>query len=69
MDIKELEARAKPYQVGAVASNNIQKIRNSYLEHAKIINEIVPPGREQSLALTKLEEVMFWANAGIARNS
>jgi hypothetical protein len=27
----------------------------------------VPPGREQSLAITKLEEAMMWANAGIAR--
>ena len=27
-----------------------------------------PPCREQSLALTKLEEAMFWANAAIARN-
>lgn len=27
-----------------------------------------PPSRELSLALTKLEEAMFWANASIARN-
>ena len=27
-----------------------------------------PPSRELSVALTKLEEVMFWANASIARN-
>jgi hypothetical protein len=27
------------------------------------------PTREQSLAITKLEEVMFWANAAIARGS
>lgn len=27
-----------------------------------------PASRELSLALTKLEEVMFWANAAIARN-
>ncbi len=27
----------------------------------------VPEGREQSLMLTKLEEAMMWANAGIAR--
>lgn len=26
-----------------------------------------PPGREQALALTKLEEACFWANAAIAR--
>jgi hypothetical protein len=29
----------------------------------------VPEGREQSLALTALEETMMWANAGIARAS
>lgn len=27
-----------------------------------------PPSREQSLALTKLEEAVMWANAAIARN-
>ncbi|MER7726403.1 hypothetical protein [Streptomyces sp. NPDC096323] len=31
------------------------------------INEQVPAGREQALALTKVEEAMFWANAAIAR--
>lgn len=34
---------------------------------AKII-ELTPPSREQSLALTKLEECIMWANAAIARN-
>ena len=43
-------------------------VREACLELAALIEIEVPKGREQSLALTKLEEVMFWANAGIARN-
>lgn len=30
--------------------------------------QFCPPSRELSLALTKLEEAVFWANAAIARN-
>lgn len=38
-------------------------------ELATYISNNLPEGREQNLALTKLEEVMFWANAGIARSN
>ncbi|MFF2964215.1 hypothetical protein ACFVT1_36230 [Streptomyces sp. NPDC057963] len=34
---------------------------------AATIVDMCPDGREQALAITKLEEVMFWANAAIAR--
>lgn len=34
---------------------------------AEYINTHVPEGREKALALTKLEEVVFWGNAGVAR--
>jgi hypothetical protein len=37
-------------------------------ELAELIVATVPNSREQSCALTKVEEVIFWANAGIARN-
>lgn len=32
------------------------------------IHFFCPPSRERSLALTRLEEAVFWANAAIARN-
>ena len=35
---------------------------------AEYIVDTTPEGREQSLALTHLEESMFWANASIARS-
>ena len=33
-----------------------------------IICATVPPGRDRALTLTKLEETMFHASAGVARN-
>lgn len=44
------------------------KIRNKGKEFAVLIRELSPAGREQSLAFTKIEEAIFWANAGIARS-
>lgn len=44
------------------------EIRGKAKELAYLIDELVPVGREKSLAMTKLEESVMWANAGIARN-
>ena len=45
-----------------------QTIREKAKELAYLVDELVPASREQSLAITKLEECVMWANAGIARN-
>jgi hypothetical protein len=42
-------------------------VRQRCRQLADFINEACPDGREKSLAITKLEEVMFWANGAIAR--
>jgi hypothetical protein len=44
-----------------------EHIRNSAMGLAALLIRMTPDSREQSLALTKLEEVVFWANAAIAR--
>lgn len=46
---------------------NVELLR----EHAKALGHAIvewcPPGREQSLALTQLEQTVMWAVAAIAR--
>lgn len=41
-------------------------LRDSAKQLAVEIMENVPEGRERSLAITKLEECIMWANKGIA---
>lgn len=43
-------------------------LRDQARSFAIAIAENTPPSREQSLALTKLEEAVMFANAAIARN-
>jgi len=45
-----------------------QAIRDKAKELAVLVQASVPEGREKSLAFTKLEESVMWANAGIARS-
>lgn len=42
-------------------------LRARFRDLAELILQTVPPGREQALALTQLEQGCMWANAGIAR--
>jgi hypothetical protein len=44
-----------------------ESIRRYAGEFAKFISETCPGSREKSLAITKLEECVMWANAAIAR--
>ncbi len=44
------------------------EIRHSCCGLAKQIVATVPEGIEKELAIIKLQEVMFWANAGLARS-
>lgn len=44
-----------------------EELRDNAKGFAYKLKEVCPAGRELSLALTHLEEMVFWANAAIAR--
>lgn len=46
-----------------------EDIRDKARSLAILIADTTPTSREQSLAMTKLEEVVMWANAAVARGS
>jgi len=45
-----------------------ETVRNLCLRAAIDLNDLVPEGHERDLAIDALDTVMFWANAGIARD-
>ncbi|EHB47647.1 hypothetical protein MycrhDRAFT_5773 [Mycolicibacterium rhodesiae JS60] len=47
--------------------NAHQNVRTEIGSAAMFLDQNLPNGREKALAITKLEEAMFWANAAIAR--
>lgn len=62
-----LSDRIRYHKPSTEGVNRIAQIRRAVLEVSRTVAAVVPEGREQALAFTKLEEAMFWANAGIAR--
>lgn len=44
------------------------EIRETAKKFAELLNTLCPDSREKSLAVTHIEEAVFWANASIARN-
>jgi len=48
--------------------NEHTSVRENCRQLADFLNEKLPEGREKALAITHLEEVMFWGNAAIARS-
>ncbi len=69
MDYVDLENRFAYHKPkNEQTTRNHDLVRNLCQDLAEELNEVVPEGREKSLAITHLEQVMMWANAGIARH-
>lgn len=65
--ISEIIKRFTYHKVVGSAVDDMQVIRTTARGLALLFHETVPPGREANTALSKLEEAVMWANAGIAR--
>ena len=64
---KEIDHRFKLHSCNEHLVENMANIRSKAAEFADLIGYLCPDGLEKSIAVTKLEEVMFWANVSIAR--
>lgn len=68
IDVDDLENRIKYHRPDEIGIEKIAAMRRSALQWMLDIRSTIPAGREQSLAFTKIEEALFWAIAGIARD-
>ena len=63
-----LRDRFRHHKPGEAIEIRLDSVRDLCGTVAREIQHLTPVSREQSLALTHVEEVMFWANAAIARH-
>ena len=63
---KELENRFTYHKPKIDQVDRYHELREMALMFAQRIEALVPESRERSLAIMKIEEACFWANAGIA---
>jgi hypothetical protein len=64
---KDLENRFTYHKPTEKQAEKYEMLRSMIKQAAYMVTDLVPEGREKALALTKLEEAVMWANAGIAR--
>lgn len=65
--LKDLESRFTYHAPFGDLPARYELLRGAIGGIARLVLQLTPKGREQSLAITHLEEAVFWANAAIAR--
>jgi len=67
LENSELETRFTYHAPKNDQPEKYERIRNTGKQLAIIVDTFCPESREKSLAITKIEEAVMWANAAIAR--
>jgi len=68
VQISDLEQRFTYHAPKDDQIGKYEAIRTAAKGLARFLLDVTPASREQSLAMTNLEQVVFWSNAAIARN-
>jgi len=70
MDLRDIENRFAhhPPEQENDQPARYDQIRAKGKEFALLVDELADDSREKSLAVTSMEEAVFWANAAIARH-
>lgn len=66
--LEELNNRFIYHTSTDMQANRQAEIRQSFRFLAEILQRTCPPSRELAIAMTKLDEAMFFANSSINRN-
>lgn len=64
----EIDDRFKYHKPTEEKAAMHEAVRSDIASISRYFEIQLPDSRERSIAITKLEEAMFWANAAIARN-
>lgn len=68
MKYEDINNRFTYYKPETLQIAKYNKLRDDAKDFALMLNDACPDSREKSIAITKLEECIMWANAAIARN-
>lgn len=68
MTMEELVNRLTYHAPKGDQPERYERVRAKARLFALEVFDLCPEGREKSLAMTKIEEAVMWANAAIARN-
>jgi len=67
MDLHELKVRFTYHRPTEKLHNLMDRIRVKGFRFAEVLITMLPESRERSIAVRKIEEAVFWAQAALTR--
>lgn len=65
---KEIEDRFETHVGSTSTQQKHQRLRESFIAFGKMLDEVLPAGRESAVTFTNLEDASMWAHKALARS-